>query len=148
MPRALPYLLLAAGDAVPLRLLPLSVRAGRGRGLSPRRRVARSSNFQHDGRPLEVLARRSRNTLLLAAIVVPIAAGDGAGHGVDRHAAATRAASAILYIFAIPLGISDLAAGLIWLAIFEQSGFLNSLLSALGVIDQPVAVPQLPEPAG
>jgi multiple sugar transport system permease protein len=46
--------------------------------------------------------------------------------------------SGILYIFAIPLGISDLAAGLIWLAIFEQSGFLNSFLHALGVIDRPV----------
>jgi multiple sugar transport system permease protein len=45
--------------------------------------------------------------------------------------------SGILYIFAIPLGISDLAAGLIWLAIFEQSGFLNSFLHALGVIDRP-----------
>ena len=27
-----------------------------------------------------------------------------------------------LYIWTIPLGISDLAAGIIWLAIFEQSG--------------------------
>jgi multiple sugar transport system permease protein len=50
----------------------------------------------------------------------------------------TRGRSTLLYIFAIPLGISDLAAGLIWLAIFEQSGFLNSLLHTLGVIDRPV----------
>ena len=28
----------------------------------------------------------------------------------------------VLYIWTIPLGISDLAAGIIWLAIFEQSG--------------------------
>jgi multiple sugar transport system permease protein len=46
--------------------------------------------------------------------------------------------STILYIFAIPLGISDLAAGLIWLTIFEQSGFLNSFLSAFGLIEQPI----------
>jgi multiple sugar transport system permease protein len=46
--------------------------------------------------------------------------------------------STILYIFAIPLGISDLAAGLIWLTIFEQSGFLNSFLVAFGLIEQPV----------
>lgn len=44
----------------------------------------------------------------------------------------------ILYIFTIPLGLSDLAAGIIWLAIFEQSGFLNSMLYGLGVIDRPV----------
>lgn len=43
----------------------------------------------------------------------------------------------ILYIWTIPLGISDLAAGIIWLAIFEQSGFLNSMLAGMGVIDQP-----------
>jgi len=45
----------------------------------------------------------------------------------------------ILYIWTIPLGISDLAAGLIWLAIFDQTGFLNSMLVSLGVIDQPQA---------
>ena len=44
----------------------------------------------------------------------------------------------VLYIFTIPLGISDLAAGLIWLAIFEQNGFLNSVLFGLGLIEQPV----------
>ncbi len=44
----------------------------------------------------------------------------------------------ILYVWTIPLGISDLAAGIIWLAIFEQTGFLNSMLQGLGVIEQPV----------
>ena len=44
----------------------------------------------------------------------------------------------ILYIWTIPLGISDLAAGLIWLAIFEQTGFLNSILYSLGLIDQQI----------
>ena len=77
------------------------------------------------------------NTILLTAIVVP----------VQLIMALTMASmvqklktgrSGLLYIFAIPLGISDLAAGLIWLAIFEQSGFLNSALAGLGVIDRPV----------
>ena len=77
------------------------------------------------------------NTLLLAALVVPIQL-------VMALTMATvvtklqKGRSTLLYIFAIPLGISDLAAGLIWLAIFEQSGFLNSLLHTLGVIDRPV----------
>ena len=44
----------------------------------------------------------------------------------------------ILYVWTIPLGISDLAAGIIWLAIFEQSGFLNSMLSGLGLIERPM----------
>ena len=43
----------------------------------------------------------------------------------------------VLYIWTIPLGISDLAAGIIWLAIFEQSGFLNSMMSGLGLVDRP-----------
>jgi multiple sugar transport system permease protein len=42
-----------------------------------------------------------------------------------------------LYIFTIPLGISDLAAGLIWLAILEQNGFFNSFLHGLGLIGGP-----------
>ena len=46
----------------------------------------------------------------------------------------------ILYIWTIPLGISDLAAGLVWLAIFNQTGFLNSFLHTLGFIDQPLSL--------
>jgi multiple sugar transport system permease protein len=78
-----------------------------------------------------------RNTLILTAIVVPIqlALALTMASIVSRL---QRGRSTILYVFAIPLGISDLAAGLIWLAIFEQSGFLNSILSGLGVVDQPV----------
>jgi multiple sugar transport system permease protein len=78
-----------------------------------------------------------RNTVLLAAIVVPLQL-------VLALAMATIVSrmetgrSAVLYIFAIPLGISDLAAGLIWLVIFEQSGFLNTLLTGLGLVERPV----------
>jgi multiple sugar transport system permease protein len=42
-----------------------------------------------------------------------------------------------LYIWTIPLGISDLAAGIVWLAILTDRGYLNSVLSALGVLDGP-----------
>ncbi|WP_050521679.1 carbohydrate ABC transporter permease [Pseudorhodobacter wandonensis] len=77
------------------------------------------------------------NTLLLAAAVVPVQLAlallmatmvSRMGKGRDL----------VLYIWTIPLGISDLAAELIWLAIFEQSGFLNTMMSGLGVIDKPV----------
>jgi multiple sugar transport system permease protein len=78
-----------------------------------------------------------RNTVLLAAIVVPLqlALALAMASIVSRMETGR---SAVLYIFAIPLGISDLAAGLIWLAIFEQSGFLNTLLTGLGLVDRPV----------
>lgn len=78
-----------------------------------------------------------RNTMLLAVVVVPIQL----VLALSMATIVTRMETgrgAILYIFAIPLGLSDLAAGLIWLAIFEQSGFLNSLLTSLGIVDQPV----------
>jgi multiple sugar transport system permease protein len=42
-----------------------------------------------------------------------------------------------LYIYAIPLGISELAAGIIWYAIFTQQGWLNSFLQSVGIIDRP-----------
>lgn len=78
-----------------------------------------------------------QNTLLLAAAVVPIQTAlallmatmvNRMGKGRDL----------VLYIWTIPLGISDLAAGIIWLAIFDQSGFLNSMMSGLGLIDRPL----------
>lgn len=77
------------------------------------------------------------NTMLLAATVVPIQL-------VLALAMASvvtkvnRGRDIVLYVLTIPLGISDLAAGLIWLSIFDQSGFLNSMLSGLGVIEHPV----------
>ncbi len=77
-----------------------------------------------------------KNTLYLAAAVVPIQLAlallmatmvNNMGKGRDL----------VLYVWTIPLGISDLAAGIIWLAIFEQSGFLNSMMSGLGLIERP-----------
>ena len=78
-----------------------------------------------------------KNTLLLAAAVVPIqlALALLMATMVNRM---QRGRDLVLYIWTIPLGISDLAAGIIWLAIFEQSGFLNSMLNGLGLIDSQV----------
>ena len=43
----------------------------------------------------------------------------------------------VLWIWSIPLGISDLAAGLVWLAILTDKGYLNTLLVDLGVLNGP-----------
>ena len=43
-----------------------------------------------------------------------------------------------LYVFALPLGISELSAGIVWVSIFTQRGWLNSILQGLGVIDRPI----------
>jgi multiple sugar transport system permease protein len=44
-----------------------------------------------------------------------------------------------LYIFAIPLGVSELAVGILFFAIFTQSGLLNSFLQGVGLIESPSA---------
>lgn len=78
-----------------------------------------------------------KNTMLLAAIVVPVqlALSLLMATMVTRM---EKGRDLVLYVWTIPLGISDLAAGIIWLAIFEQSGFLNSMMSGLGLVDKPV----------
>jgi len=76
-------------------------------------------------------------TVLLAAVVVPLQLAMALSMATIVTKLKT-GRSTILYIFSIPLGLSDLAAGIVWLAIFEQSGFLNSMLAGLGVIEQPI----------
>lgn len=43
-----------------------------------------------------------------------------------------------LYVYALPLGVSELAAGIVWVSIFTQRGWLNSILEGLGLIDRPI----------
>jgi len=50
----------------------------------------------------------------------------------------TKATGFFLYIFAIALGVSDLAVGIVWYSIFTQFGYLNSILQVLGLIDTPI----------
>jgi multiple sugar transport system permease protein len=78
-----------------------------------------------------------RTTLLLMVLIIPaqfvlaiimalVIQADLKGSGI------------FLYIFAIALGISDLAVGILWYSIFTQSGYLNSILQGLGLIDAPI----------
>jgi len=78
-----------------------------------------------------------QNTMLLALAVVPVqlALALLMATMVNRM---QKGRDLVLYVWTIPLGISDLAAGIIWLAIFEQSGFLNSMMTGLGVVDKPM----------
>ncbi len=75
-------------------------------------------------------------TLLLAFTVVPIQIAL-ALYMATLVSNMKRGRDLILYVWTIPLGISDLAAGLIWLAIFDQTGFLNSILVGMGLQEQP-----------
>ena len=48
-----------------------------------------------------------------------------------------RGADIFVYIYSIPLALSDLASGIIWFSLFTQRGYLTSFLNALGVMDKP-----------
>ena len=79
------------------------------------------------------------NTFLLAMVAVPIQV----GLSLFMASIVTKmntGRDVILYIWTIPLGISDLAAGIIWLAILEQNGFFNSLFVGLGLMEQPATI--------
>ena len=78
-----------------------------------------------------------RTTLLLIILIIPaqfvlaiimalVIQADLKGSGI------------FLYIFAIALGASDLAVGIVWYSIFTQLGYLNSVLQGLGLIDAPI----------
>lgn len=78
-----------------------------------------------------------KNTLLLVAAVVPaqLAIALGMASLLER---VPRGRSVFLYLWALSLGISDLAAGLAWLSILGDRGYFNSLLHLAGILDQPV----------
>ena len=87
-----------------------------------------------------------KNTLLLAAVVVPVQL-TLALLMATMVSKMQKGRDLVLYVWTLPLGISDLAAGIIWLAIFEQSGFLNSMMSGLGLIDRPINLLSYQNPA-
>jgi multiple sugar transport system permease protein len=74
-----------------------------------------------------------RNTFALTIVAVPIQIALALLMSVMVQKL-ERGRDFILWIWTIPLAVSDLAAGLAWLAILQNSGYLNSLLFALGVI--------------
>jgi len=75
-------------------------------------------------------------TLLLIVVIIPVQFVMAMGMALVINAK-LKFSGLWLYIYAIPLGISELAAGIIWYAIFTQQGWLNSFLQDFGLIDRP-----------
>jgi multiple sugar transport system permease protein len=73
-----------------------------------------------------------RNTLLLIVVLIPIQFVFAVVMALLLQAA-PRGKGVYFYLWAIPLAVSDLAAGLVWLAIFTDRGYLNSLLERVGL---------------
>jgi multiple sugar transport system permease protein len=51
--------------------------------------------------------------------------------------AGLRGSSLLIYFYALPIAVSDLAAGIVWFSIFTERGYLNTLLQSLGLIEKP-----------
>jgi len=134
-PSWIPYALVAPSVAflAALFLVPLgqtvwlSLQADGALSLANYRRMAGDLNF----------ALAVRNTFMLTLVVVPLQV-------VLALVMATmvskldKGRDLVLWVLTIPLGISDLAAGLAWLSLLQNTGYLNSALYGLGLIPGPV----------
>ena len=75
-----------------------------------------------------------RNTMLLLVVIVPAQVALALAMALLIQAR-LRGSDFFLYVWAIPLAISDLAAGIVWLSIFTDNGYLNSVLAPLGLTE-------------
>ena len=134
--RWLPYALIAPAAiflavffVVPLaQTIQLSFDGGAGGLFGNYARMAGDINF----------AAALRNTFMLVLLVVPLQVALALAMGLMLQRM-DRGRDLVLWIWTIPLGVSDLAAGLVWLAILQNTGFLNSLLFQLGLLAGPTA---------
>ncbi len=77
-----------------------------------------------------------RSTLLLIAVIVPVQFVLAVAMALIVNAG-LRGRGIFLYVFLLPLAISDLAAGIVWSSIFTELGYLNTILEKVGILDQP-----------
>jgi multiple sugar transport system permease protein len=75
-------------------------------------------------------------TLLLVAVIVPLQFAIAFVMALLVNAK-LRGRGILLFVFILPLAVSDLAAGLVWQSIFTDHGYLNTILQGIGVQDQP-----------
>ena len=121
---------LAVLVAIPLIQVLLLSMAGEGGGLTV-------ANF---GRMLGDLTFGDalRNTVLLLLVMVPLQVALALVIALLVNSR-TRGARWLRDIWLLPLAVSDLATGLLWLAVFTERGYLNSALQTAGLLSQPVA---------
>lgn len=77
-----------------------------------------------------------RFTLLLIVVIVPVQFVLALAMALLVNAK-LEGSGIFLYIFLLPLAISDLAAGIVWSSIFTERGYLNTVLEKVWVLDQP-----------
>ena len=84
-----------------------------------------------------------RNTVLLIVVLIPLQFALALTMALLLRAR-PRLSGLYFYLWAVPLAFSDLAAGLVWLAIFTDRGYLNSVLDHLDLARRLVAVVREP----
>jgi len=77
-----------------------------------------------------------RFTLIFIAVIIPIQFLLALTMALVANSQ-IRFRTVFLFIFIVPLGVSDLTAGLIWSSIFSEHGYLNTILQDLGIRDTP-----------
>ncbi|MGZ4391634.1 MAG: carbohydrate ABC transporter permease [Gaiellaceae bacterium] len=77
-----------------------------------------------------------RFTLLFIAIIIPIQFALALTMALIANSR-IRGRTLFLFVFILPLGVSDLSAGLAWSSIFTQHGYLNTILQDLGLRQRP-----------
>ncbi len=79
--------------------------------------------------------RAITSTLTLVVIVIPfqLALAMAMALVVNKRLKGT---SLWLYVYVLPLAISELAAGIVWVSIFTQKGWFNSILETLGIVER------------
>ena len=75
-----------------------------------------------------------RNTLILIVLIVPLQIVLALAMALLINSR-FKGHQWFLYVYAIPLAISDLAAGILWLSIFSERGYLNTVGQDVGLID-------------
>ncbi len=132
--RWLPYALIAPAVIFLLALfvaplvqtILLSFRDGAALSLANYQRMATDLNF------IPAL----RNTFALVIVIIPVQLALALAMGLMVQKL-TRGREFVMWIWTIPLAVSDLAAGLVWLAILQNSGYLNTALYELGLLSGP-----------
>ena len=73
-----------------------------------------------------------RNTVLLIVVLIPLQFALALTMALMLRAR-PRLSGLYFYLWAVPLALSDLAAGLVWLAVFTDQGYLNTVLYHLNL---------------
>ncbi|MBA3330157.1 MAG: sugar ABC transporter permease [Actinobacteria bacterium] len=77
-----------------------------------------------------------RFTLLLIVVIIPVQFLLALVMALLVNAK-LRGRGIFLYIFLLPLAISDLAAGIVWSSMFTELGYLNTVLERIGLLETP-----------